>query len=81
MIQNNHPDCDHIAIAIDVHAAFLHADVDQELIAEPPEPDERYESELREDEVWKLNKALSQSTETVAPTSCKFLGKCKLIMH
>ena len=38
--------------------AFLHADVDQELFAESPEPDEWYESELREDEVWKLNKAL-----------------------
>ena len=37
--------------------AFLHADVDQELFAEP-ESDEWYESELREDEVWKLNKAL-----------------------
>ena len=56
--RNNHPECDHITIAIDVHTAFLHADVDQELFAEPPESDEWYESELREDEVWKLNKAL-----------------------
>ena len=45
--RNNHPECDHISIAID-----------QELSAEPPESDEWYESELREDEVWKLNKAL-----------------------
>ena len=56
--RNNHPECDHTTIAIDVYTAFLHADVDQELFAEPPESDELYESELREDEVWKLNKAL-----------------------
>ena len=37
---------------------FQHADVDQELFTEPPEPDEWYESSLREDEVWKLNIAL-----------------------
>ena len=47
-----------ITIAIDVHTAFLHADVDQNLFAEPPKSDEWYESDLREDEVWKLNKAL-----------------------
>ena len=56
--RNNHPECDHITVALDVHTAFLHADVDQELFAEPPESDEWYESELREDEVWKLNKTL-----------------------
>ena len=56
--RTNHPECDHITIAIDVHKACLVADVDQELFAEPPVPDEWYESELREDEVWKLNKAL-----------------------
>ena len=55
--RNNHP-CDHITIAIDVHTAFLHADIDQESFAEPPEADDWYESELCEDEVWKLNKAL-----------------------
>ena len=38
--------------------AFLHADVDQDLFAEPPEPDEWYDAGLKEDEVWKLNKAL-----------------------
>ena len=43
---------------IDVHTAFLHADVDQNLFAEPPEPDEWYDAGLKEDEVWKLNKAL-----------------------
>ena len=47
----NHPECDHITIAIDVHTAFLHADVDRELFAEPPEAVERYESELCEDKV------------------------------
>ena len=57
--RNNHPECDHVTIAMDVHTAFLHADVDQELFAEPPESDEGFESELREDEVWKLNRALS----------------------
>ena len=41
------------AIAIDVHTAFLHIDIDQDLYAEPLE-----ESELNEDEVWKLHKAL-----------------------
>ena len=49
---------DHITVAIDVHTAFLHADVDQDLVAEPPEPDEWYDAGLKEDEVWKLNKAL-----------------------
>ena len=39
--RNNHPECDHITIASDVHTAFLHADVDQELFAEPPESDKR----------------------------------------
>ena len=35
--RNNHPECDYITIAIDAHTAFLHADTDQELFAEPPE--------------------------------------------
>ena len=39
--------------AIDAHTALLHADIDQELFAQPPE-----KSELCEDEVWKLHKAL-----------------------
>ena len=30
----------------------------QDLFAEPPEPDEWYDAGLKEDEVWKLNKAL-----------------------
>ena len=50
---NNHPEDVYVAIAIDVHTAFLHADIDQDLYAEPPE-----ESDLNEDEVWKLHKAL-----------------------
>ena len=29
--RNNHPERDFIAIAIDVHTAFLHADIDQDL--------------------------------------------------
>ena len=56
--RNKHPECDHITVAIDVHTAFLHAVVDQEPFAEPPESDDRCELELREDEVWKLNTAL-----------------------
>ena len=56
--RNNHPEYDHITIAIDVHTAFLHLDVVQEVFAEAPEADEWCESELCEDEVWKLNKAL-----------------------
>ena len=51
--RKNHPECDYIAMAINVHTAFLHADIDQEPFAEPPE-----ESELCEDEVWKPHRAL-----------------------
>ena len=56
--RNNHPGCDHITKATDVHTAFLHADVDQELFAEPPESEEWKESELLKNEVWELNEAL-----------------------
>ena len=56
--RNNDPESDHITVSIDVHTAFVHADVDQDLFAEPPEPDEWYDAGLKEDEVWKLNKAL-----------------------
>ena len=52
--RNNDPESNHITVSIDV----LHADVDQDLFAEPPEPDEWYDAGLKEDEVWKLNKAL-----------------------
>ena len=55
--RNCHPEREHITSAIDVHTAFLHADVDQELFAEPPELDEWFYAASR-DEVWKLNKAL-----------------------
>ena len=56
--RNNDPESNHITVSIDVNTAFLHADVDQDLFAEPPEPDEWYDAGLQEDEVWKLNKAL-----------------------
>ena len=56
--RNNEPESNHITVSIDVHTAFLHADVDQDLFAEPPEPDEWYDAGLKEDEVWKWNKAL-----------------------
>ena len=55
--RNSDPESDHIKIAIDVHTAFLHTAVDQDLFAEPPEPDEWYDAGLKEDEVWRLNKA------------------------
>ena len=55
--RNNDPESNHITVSIDVHTAFLHADVDQDLFAEPPE-DEWYDARLKEDEVWKLNNAL-----------------------
>ena len=55
--RNSDPDSDHITIAIDVHTAFLHADVDQDLF-EPPELDEWYDAGRKEDEVWRMNKAL-----------------------
>ena len=48
--RNNDPESNHITISIDVHTAFLHADVDQDLFAEPPEPDEWYDAGLKEDE-------------------------------
>ena len=50
--RNNHPERDYIAIANDVHTAFLLADIDQSLSAILPE-----ELELCEDEVWKLHEA------------------------
>ena len=56
--RDSDPESDHITVAIDVHTAFLHADVDQDLFAETPEPDEWYDAGLKEDEVWKRNKAL-----------------------
>ena len=56
--RNSHPEHEHVTIAIDDHTAFLHADVDQDLFAEPPEPDEWFAAALLDDEVWKLNKAL-----------------------
>ena len=56
--RNNDPESNHITVSIDVHTAFLHADVDQDLFAEPPEPDEWYDAGLKEDKVWKLNKEL-----------------------
>ena len=65
--RNSDPESDHITIATDVHTAFLHADVDQDLFAEPPEPDEWYDAGLKEDEVWRLNKALYGYRK--APTS------------
>ena len=37
--RNNDLESNHITVSTDVHAAFLHADVDQDLFAEPPEPD------------------------------------------
>ena len=56
--RDSDPESDHITIAIDVHTAYLHADVDQDLFAEPPEPDEWYAAGLKEDDVSRLNKAL-----------------------
>ena len=56
--RNSHPEREHIKIAINVHTALLHADVDQDLFAEPPEPHEWYDAALRDDEVLKLNEAL-----------------------
>ena len=56
--RNSDLESDHITVAIDAHTASLHADVDQDLIVEPPEPDEWYDAGLEEDEMRKLNKAL-----------------------
>ena len=38
--RNIDPESNHITVSTDVHTAFLHADVDQDLFTEPPEPDE-----------------------------------------
>ena len=73
--RNHDPESDHITVSIDVHTAFLHADVDQDLFAEPPEPDEWYDAGLKEDEVWKLNKA---RTKIVASTPRECPGKSEL---
>ena len=56
--RNNDPESNHITVSTDVYTALLHTDVNQDLFAEPPEPDEWYDARLKEDEVWKLNKAL-----------------------
>ena len=56
--RNSDLESDHITIAIGVHTAFLHADLNQDLFAEPREPDEWCDAGLKEDEVWLLNKAL-----------------------
>ena len=48
--RNSASEDDYVAIAIDVHTAFLHADIDQDLFAEPQE-----EPELNEDEVCGIN--------------------------
>ena len=55
--RHNDPESNHITVSIDVHTGFLHADVGQDLFAEPPEPGEWCGAGLKE-EVWKLNKAL-----------------------
>ena len=54
--RNNHLESDHITIAIDVHTAFLHADVDQDFVCRTTRTDEWYDAGLRVDEVWKLNR-------------------------
>ena len=82
--RNSGPESDHITIAIDVHTTFLHAVVDQDLFAEPPESDEWYDAGLKEDEVWRLNKALYGYRKAPklwhqAPREC--LGMFELITH
>ena len=72
---------DHITVSIEVHTAFLHADVDQDLFAEPPEPDKWYDAGLKEDEVWTLNKALygyRKAPKIVASTPRDCPGKSEL---
>ena len=75
--RNSDPESDHITIAIDVHTAFLHADVDQDLFAEPPEPDEWHDAGLKQDAEQSIVQ-LSQSTKIVAPTPCEYPGKSEL---
>ena len=75
--RNNDPESNHITVSIDVHTAFLHADVDQDLFAEPPEPDEWYDAGLKEDEVWKLNNTvrISKSSKIIAQAPRECPGK------
>ena len=76
--RNNDPESNHITVSIDVHTAFLHADVDQDLFAEPPEPDEWYDAGLKEDEVWKIQQStvrISQSTKIAAKAPRECPGK------
>ena len=51
--RNNHPEYDYTAFAVDVHTAFLHAYLDEDLYHESPE-----ESGLSTVEAWKLHRAL-----------------------
>ena len=79
--RNSDPESDHITSVIDIHRAFVHADVYQDLLAEAPEPDEWYDAGLKEDEVWRTEQStvrLSQSTKIVAPTPCEYLGNSEL---
>ena len=78
--RNSDLESDHITIAIDVHTAFLHADVDEGLFAEPPEPDERCDAGLKEDEVETEQSVvrISQSSKIVAQAPRECPGKSEL---
>ena len=60
--RNNHPERDYIASAIDLHTAFLNADIRQDVFEEAPK------------EIARSVVKISQSTETVAPACCDSLG-------
>ena len=79
--RNNDPESNHITVSIDVHTAFLHADVDQDLFAEPPEPDEWYDAGLKERrsvEIEQSTVRISQSTKIVASAPRECPGKSEL---
>ena len=79
--RNNDPESNHITVSIDVHTAFLHADVHQDLFTEPPEPDEWYDAGLkrrRSVEIEQSTVRISQSTKIVASTPRECPGKSEL---
>ena len=70
--RNRHRDIDYIAIAIDVHSAFLLADIHRDVFAELLD-----EAELASDEIEKLEEALYGywKAPILASRCCNCLGR------
>ena len=79
--RNSDRESDHITVSIDLHTAFLHADVDQDVFAEPPEPDEWCDAGQRRRRSVETEQSIvriSQSTKIVASTLRECPGKSEL---